>query len=321
MLFSLGSVTSMLDAATLPGFNLCRHRLESHGDSAQVSGLPLSMRATIKKSVLFMTLAVAASLGEPCAFADEPPSSAAPAAPTNVDDAWHYVIGGGVLSLPRYPGASDRRYEPIPVLGASYGPLFIGSVPGSDTPFEIGAYLYRDAHWKVAALLSYDFFSPRNVSDDPAQLHGLGDIARTAHTGLLVSYSQSFFTLRSAVNTDIGGKHEGTQILFDALGHYRLNDKVSFEGGPGITWGSSQYNETFYGVTQAQSSSSGLASTAEGSGLNAVRLEGGATYHVSRQWSVDAKIALTHLPGDVGKSPIVQKRTQIDYGLFVVGAF
>jgi outer membrane scaffolding protein for murein synthesis (MipA/OmpV family) len=279
------------------------------------------MRATIKKSVLFMTLAVAASLGEQCAFADQASSGAALAAPTSADDAWHYVVGAGVLSLPRYPGASDRRFEPIPVLGASYGPLFIGSVPGSDTPFEIGAFLYRDAHWKVAALLSYDFFSPRNVSDDPAQLHGLGDIARTAHTGLLVSYSQSFFTLRSAVNTDIGGKHEGTQISFDALGNYRLNDKLTFQGGPGITWGSSQYNQKFYGVTQAQSLSSGLASTAEGAGLNAVRLAGSATYHINRNWSVDAKISLTRLPGDVGNSPIVQKRAQVDYGLFVVGAF
>ena len=275
----------------------------------------------MKKTVLFMTLAVAATFGEQCAFADTSASGAAAAAPTNTNDAWHYVIGAGVLSLPRYPGASDRRYEPIPVLGASYGPLFIGSVPGSDTPFEIGAYLYHDAHWKVAALLSYDFFSPRKVSDDPAYLHGLGDIARTAHTGLLVSYSQSFFTLRTAVNTDIGGKHEGTQISFDALGNYRLNDKLTFQGGPGITWGSSQYNQTFYGVTQAQSASSGLASTAEGSGLNAVRLAGGATYHLNRHWSVDAKVVLTHLPGDVGSSPIVQKRTQIDYGLFVVDAF
>ena len=121
--------------------------------------------------------------------------------------------------------------------------------------------------------------------------------------------------------TDIGGKHEGTQVTFDALGKYHVNSQLTLEGGPGITWGSSQYNETFYGVTQAQSASSGLATASPGAGLNAVRMSGGASYHVNKQWSVNAKVSLTRLPGDVGESPIVQKRTQLEYGLFVVDAF
>jgi outer membrane protein len=247
------------------------------------------------------------------AMADE---STSPVSPNTLSpDAWHFTVGGGFLSLPKYPGASDRKFEPLPLLGASHGRYFFGAVPDANTPLGMGAYLYRDAHWQVAALLSYDFIQPRDQSDD-ARLQGLGDIARTAHAGMFGSYTLDRFTVRGSVLTDILGKHEGTVATLGVEGKVQAADRLTLSAGPGLTWGSSQYSQTFYGVNAGQSARSGLAAYAPDSGIASVNFSVKANYRLSPRWGVGATVVASELRGDVSGSPIVEKKAQVTYGLF-----
>jgi outer membrane scaffolding protein for murein synthesis (MipA/OmpV family) len=271
------------------------------------------MKARVNRHFKYFLLGTMLCAGTVDAMADESTSSANPNSLST--DAWHFTVGGGILSLPEYPGASDRKFEPLPLLGASDGRFFIGTVPDANTPLGMGLYLYRDSHWQVAALLSYDFIQPRDQSDD-ARLQGLGDISRTAHAGLFGSYSVDWFTVRGSVLTDILGKHEGTVATLGLEGKYQPVDRLTLSAGPGLTWGSSQYNRTFYGVDTGQSARSGLPEYAPDSGVASVNFSVKANYRLSNRWGVGATVVASELRGDVADSPIVEKKTQVTYGLF-----
>jgi outer membrane scaffolding protein for murein synthesis (MipA/OmpV family) len=271
------------------------------------------MNARVNRYFKYFLLGTILCAGTVDAMADGSTSSGAP--DTLSPDAWHFTVGTGVLSLPKYPGASDRRYEPVPLLGASDGRYFFGTVLDANTPLGMGAYLYRDSHWNVAALLSYDFIQPRDQSDD-ARLQGLGDISRTAHAGMFGSYTLDWFTVRGSVLTDILGKHEGTVATLGLEGKYQPVERLTLSAGPGLTWGSSQYNRTFYGVDAAQSARSGLPEYEPDSGVASFNFSFKADYRLSPRWGVGATVVASELRGDVGESPIVEKETQVTYGLF-----
>jgi outer membrane scaffolding protein for murein synthesis (MipA/OmpV family) len=271
------------------------------------------MKAQVRHYSKYLILGAMLCAGSVQAMADDV-TAPQPSEPMS-SDGWHFTVGAGLLSLPEYPGASDRKFEPIPLLGASNGRYFIGTVPETNTPLGIGAYLYKDSHWQLAALLSYDFIQPRDQSDD-ARLQGLGDIPRTAHAGLFSSYTLDWFTAKGSVMTDILGKHEGTVATLGLAGTYRPVDALALSAGPGLTWGSSQYNRTFYGVDLGQSARSGLPEYTPGAGVASLNVSVKADYRLSRQWNVGATVIAAKLRGDVGGSPIVEKKTQVTYGVF-----
>lgn len=228
---------------------------------------------------------------------------------------WHFVLGAGIVAVPKYPGASVHKYEPLPLVGATYDRFFIGANPDAKTPMGLGVYLYRDNHWRVGAALSYDLIQPRRQSDD-ARLTGLGNIDRTAHAEFFTSYTLGWAEAKASVATDVAGKHEGTTASLDLVAHYQPISRLTLSAGPGVTWGSSQYNQTFFGVSSVQSIRSGLADYSTHSGVSLVRFSLNADYKLTKNWGLGALIAASRLNDRVGDSPIVEKKTQMTYGLF-----
>lgn len=231
------------------------------------------------------------------------------------DDGWRYSLGLGAFVTPRYPGASASRFQPAPLVGVSYGRFFFGSVPDANVPFGLGAYLYRGENVRVGVALSYDLVNPREASDDN-HLRGLPDIDRTAHATLFASYNIEWLSVVGAVSQDVAGKHEGTTASLDVLGKYSPIGKLTLTAGPGVTWGSAQYNQTFFGINAEDSARSGLPAYAPGSGVAAVRITAAANYLLNKHWNLGARVTASRLPGAVGNSPIVEKKTQTTYGAF-----
>jgi len=229
------------------------------------------------------------------------------------DDGWHVIVGAGGLDLPRYPGSADRRSQLVPMLSASYGRFFLGGAPGSGSPAGLGMYFHQDQQWRAGVSFAYDFVQPRKESDDRRRLHGLGDIDRTARATLFGSYTVDWFTVRGNVSSDVGGKNQGTTASFDFEGKYRVNDKLSFVAGPGVTWADGKHNRTFYGVDEVQSVRSGYAAYRPGSGIESLRFSLGADYRLSERWTLGARAIAARLQGDAADSPVVEKRMQNTY--------
>ncbi|WP_160312507.1 MipA/OmpV family protein [Caballeronia mineralivorans] len=261
-------------------------------------------------------MATSLPFGQAMAQTSTAPSAAASSTNDQLTaDGWRFSLGAGAFMVPKYPGARDYRFTPAPLIGVGYGRFFFGSVPDANVPFGLGAFLYRDDRFRVGVAVSYDFVKPRKESDD-AHLHGLGDIDRTAHATLFASYNLEWLSAVAAVSQDIGGKHQGTTASFDLLGAYRPVSQLTLTAGPGVTWASSQYNQTFFGISEADSARSRLPQYNPGSGIAAVRFSVGANYKFNKHWNLGARVVATRLPGAVGSSPVVEKKNQITYGAF-----
>ncbi|WP_188688770.1 MipA/OmpV family protein [Silvimonas amylolytica] len=281
----------------------------------------MAIRKTGVRGTCFASIAMLLSAAAVHAATGSAPAAAATTTPQDLpDDGLHYSLGFGAFVAPKYSGSSDNHVVPAPLFGVRYDRYFIGTVPDANVPFGVGAYLYRDNTVRVGVAVSADLVKPRKSSDD-ARLTGMPDIERTARATLFASYNLDWVSVVGAATQDIGGKDQGATATLDLLGKYRPTEQLTLTAGPGVTWGSSQNNQTFYGVTAEDSAHSGLAEYTPGSGLAAIRFSVGAMYQLDKRWTLGARIGATHLPGDVGDSPIVEKKNQMTYGVFTNYSF
>ncbi|HEY2622658.1 MipA/OmpV family protein [Dyella sp. Tek66A03] len=235
-------------------------------------------------------------------------------------DFWRYAVGAGVVSMPTFPGARGTKVEGLPIFSVGYGRWFFGANPDAGSLVSLGAYLYHDAHWRAGVAVTYDFIEPRQESDD-SHLRGLGDVKRTTHFDAFGVFTYDWFTARSSVLTDIGDNQRGTTVTLDTMGKYSPTEQWTLSAGPGVTWGSDQYNTTYFGVNAEQSVRSGLPPYSLGSGVNEVRFSVGAAYHPTPHWNIGADITAAWIENHSGDSPIVQKKNQMTYGLLVTYLF
>jgi MipA family protein len=232
---------------------------------------------------------------------------------------WRVSLGAGLDYVPKFPGSDSHKVLPLPFIAASYGRFFFGAFPGAASIAGIGVNLYQDQHWRFGAALSAGL-AERKESDDP-RLQGLGDVRRTASAGVTLAYTQSSYTLGASVLSDILNRGQGTLASLNALGRYRASDRLTFFGGPGLTWADGRYTETFFGVNAQQSAASGLPEFGTRPGFNSARLGLGAGYRLGERWSTLAFASLSTLLGDAVNSPITESRSQYFLGVAIFYRF
>jgi outer membrane protein len=231
------------------------------------------------------------------------------------DDAWHVSVGIGVTAQPKYPGSSETRTGAIPVFNASKGALQIGALPGFGVPLGVGYTVLREGPWRLGLGIGTSLGSQRTSSDGDA-LSRLGEIKQTLSGAVSGSYTEDAVNASASVISDLGGQNQGTHALLDVFFRAKPIDKWALHAGPGITLMDKQYAQTFYGVTSAQSTSSGYAVHSASAGVSALRFGAGAVYEMTREWSLGAQLSVSKLQGDAAKSPAVENSTQTGYGIF-----
>jgi len=213
---------------------------------------------------------------------------------------WRFALGGGLAADPNFQGSDKYRVHPTLFIFAGYGPFFIG-FGGA------GVNFYRAAGLRVGAIVSLG--QGRDESTD-ARLTGLGNIDRTVLAGLFAEHATRSYLARVVAYTDVGGEHHGSLARLDAFGRFRTGERVGFFAGPGLTWGSGQYNQTFFGVTDEQSVRSGFPAFSAGSGINNVRLTAGSNYRFAPNWRLFGGLTASRLVGDAAASPITEEKNQ-----------
>ncbi len=244
-------------------------------------------------------------------------SATAQVRPADDDDGdhWQLAVGAGVISLPKYPGSSARETRALPLLSARYGRYFVGGVPGTGVPLGAGLDFLEDTHWRLGVVLGPDLRKPRKASDDP-RLKGLGDIDSTTHLALFSSYSQSWWSLRGNVVSDVGGKHEGTTASLELEGRYPLTERLFLSAGPGLRWSDKRYTQAFFGVDATQATDSGLARYEANAGLNALTFSLGLEYRIDPHWFINSRASIESLRGDARHSPITSDASPHSVGVF-----
>jgi len=244
------------------------------------------------------------------AYADQPESG------------WDVTLGGGVASLPTYPGSNGQTTRALPLVNVTYGRFFLGGDTGGTGAGAgaLGINLYQDEHWRVGAIASVGLISERKESDD-SRLRGLGDIDATPRVGGFASYSLGWLTAAGSVTSDVGGNREGTVAKFGVTARYQPTASLILNAGPSVTWGDGRYMQTFFGVDDAQSLASGLPRYTAKSGVSSVGVGVGANYRFDRKWSLGIRASTGRLQSDARNGPITQDTTQNTVALFAAYHF
>jgi outer membrane protein len=163
---------------------------------------------------------------------------------------------------------------------------------------------------------SINIVSARKEGDFDS-LKGLGDVDTAYEVGAFAEFwPGSLIRTRIEMRRGFGG-HEGLVVNLSADAVWHANENLRFTIGPRLSLANKDYMQTYYGVTDLQSASSGLARFDAGAGLHSAALATSVTYKWTDAWSTIGYAELGRLVGDAAKSPIAERGSETT---FTIGA-
>jgi len=226
-----------------------------------------------------------------------------------------YVIGLAVKSAPEYEGSDRYALKLRPLWAYRYGRFKISTSGASaimgfaadPVGSGVSAELLRTDRWKLAAALRFD--SGRQ-SGDSARLAGLPDIQRTLRGRFSVSYRlDDEWGVGASVSQDLLGRGGGAEVGLNLGYRHWLSATTAVSAGAGLSFGDSRYMQTYYGITDAQSSASGLAAYAPQAGLKNLGVGVGIMTALTPRWIAFANAGSSRLLGDAASSPLTYRAT------------
>ena len=210
-------------------------------------------------------------------------------------------VGAIALNAPGYQGSDEQKASAVPgiFLQASNG-LFAD-------PFNGVGYVFEPAGNLIYGVRA-NIDTGRSVED---ALPGFEKIKARLNPGVFANYNvNEQLTLKSALRTGLGDGGDGSLLNLGAT--YKLYNAnfVSVNLNASVKFGSSSYMQSYFGVSPAQSTASGLAAyrPAAGLAMAQVGLTGG--FPISREIYIISSLSMQRLMGDAANSPIVKKKTQ-----------
>lgn len=224
-------------------------------------------------------------------------------------------IGASVLLNSKHLGSADEETRILPYL--SFEDMYGFDLFGPTLSYrliETGTGRGLDK-WSLRAGPSLSYRGGRD-SADAASLTGFDDIGGSVPLGAYVRSTIGPVGLRLEAAQDIAGGHDGLTIDASVGTFIPLGD-LAIQPSATISWGSGKHNERFFGVSDAESTASGLDRFNTGAGLYSVSagvvsyIVFDDTYAVSLignyRWFVD----------DAANSPILNAPEGSKNGIFV----
>lgn len=221
-------------------------------------------------------------------------------------------------------------------VGGISGPTFSGSDEtaegfGLDVDLEwretyflnqrgAGAYVYQpdgEDGLRLGFALGYDFAS-RSVDDDD-RLAGLTEVEAGAVFTSFVEYEFGIADFELEVSQGLGDTgHQGLTAKAAVEFTAPIGQQAFVSLSPFVKWGDDTYTNALYGVSSADSLSSGFAEYEAGSGIESYGLALSAGYQFTETVGVFGSVDYSVLAGDAADSPIVfqEDQTSVAVGVF-----
>lgn len=211
----------------------------------------------------------------------------------------HIVLGAGVAVVPAYQGSDDYRVLPLPAIDIKEGMFFanlrngIGIAPIDTEAVTVGA-----------SAVFIQGYRRRDVPD------GIDKLSDALGARLFATVHSGGFLATLGATKAVSGGTKG--VIVDATVAYPISMSPRFSLMPaiGATWANARHNDGYFGVTAAESVSSGLPQFSAGAGFKDVSAFLTAAYRLTDHVTLSATGSLTTLLGDAKDSPTTFKKTQ-----------
>ncbi|SDR56163.1 Outer membrane scaffolding protein for murein synthesis, MipA/OmpV family [Rhizobiales bacterium GAS191] len=214
-------------------------------------------------------------------------------------------IGAGMLVEPTYPGGNGLRSLPFPDIDVTYKKrFFINMEDGA------GVYLYNDD--KLSFATSAFFRLGRDQTNSPKIL-GLGNIAEAPQGRFISEYDLGWLDLKGTFVHDFSGSYGST---FEAKIGTALPITNRFVVLPAITTviGDHSYMQTWYGVSESQSLTTGKPVFNARAGVESVGTTVDALYRFAPNLALVGRGGVSYLVSNVAHSPVIERRFQPTFG-------
>jgi outer membrane scaffolding protein for murein synthesis (MipA/OmpV family) len=217
------------------------------------------------------------------------------------------ILGLSAELQPAYDGSRAYRVQGGPDINVYYRDIaFINSGDG------IGFNFLRGDHYQVGVSMTYDL--GRQVTQDYANLHGMGDIS-AAPVGKLYGtwvLSRKFpLILRVDARQFIGGAQGAVGDIAVYMPLPGSSKRFVMFAGPSVTLATHHYLQVLYGVTPQQSAASGHPVYKIGhDGTSAAGVGFSATKFIGEHWLLNFDAAINQIRDGPSRSPIVEKTNQ-----------
>ncbi len=239
-------------------------------------------------------------------------------------DVTNVRLGIGPVIGTNYEGASHYNIRPVPVISLRYRNWV--EIDNNEVKLTAFSSLSAggnvgDGVFKAGPLISLNF--GRNESDDAA-LHGMGNVDTSFELGAFVSYTFGGGTrVRVRARQDVAGGHKGATVTTDVTQAFIRGDNFALGGFASTTWASGPYMQSFFGVTPAQSLTSGYGVYIPGSSFKDATFGLNGNYRISDRWALVADVSYERLIAKAAESPLVHvgSPNQMFTSAFIVYSF
>ena len=223
------------------------------------------------------------------------------------DSPWRVQLGLLGLVSPEFEGGDEYEGSALPIIDIEWNRrLFLNTRRG------LGGYFVNNDWFQAGASVGYRFGRDQ---DDADVLRGLGDVDGGATANLFATYTFGRASLGGQLSQDISGNDTGLTLDLEAGMRFAVMPELTLSPTLQTTFASSDYMESYFGVTPAQSARSGLQTYDADAGLKSVGVGVNAAYSVTRRVSVLGNIGYKRLLDEAADSPIVEDADQFRVGL------
>lgn len=218
---------------------------------------------------------------------------------------WYLTVGAIGLVAPRFEGSNDTLFAITPLISLGrVGPeaRFTSRNDNISLAFvDKGAFRAGAAGKLVWG---------RDSDDDG--LEGVDDVKWGAEVGGFAEiYPTDWLRVRGEVRHGLRS-HNGVVADIAADGFVDLSNTVRLSGGPRVSWASSDFFDTYYGVSESEASASGLSEYSPGSGWRSAGVGGAVTWKATERLNTSVFGEYARLLGPASDSSIVQERGSQD---------
>jgi outer membrane protein len=231
------------------------------------------------------------------------------------DESGVAFLGALGLHSSEYLGSAEEETRVFPYVSVQdYKGFDLFATTLSYRAFETGTGQGLD-NWSLRVGPSLTYEAGRDSEDSPT-LTGLDDVDASVLAGGYVRGTFGPVGLRFSAGQDIAGGHDGISANA-SVGTFLPLGRLKIQPSASVSWGSANFNQSFFGITQAQSNASGLAVNDVDSGVYGYSVNLVSWYEVTDNYVVTLIGSHRWFSGDADDSPILLADDGADTGLFV----